>query len=524
MQTDVFMWTDSHYQTMKYIKREDNKMTYSGTCGLNLNWMLKDGTLTISGTGEMYDFKGGPWEDRDLAPWHDYDIIRVEIQYGVTSIGEGAFYNCTHLTSIKIPDSVTIIFENAFFGCSSLMSITFPAGVEVLCSAFNGCSELIRFNVEDGNENYSGMEGVLFSIDKRRLIQCPPGYPGNYTIPEGVTEIDDYAFEECSKLVSVTFPASVKKIGENVFYGCSANLIIRAANRSYAEDWYNKRKKEVKWDTHMEPSVKDGKLRMIEVETRSNNGRFGTDMFGRRTGLSNAEIGIGHNAHTSINFFNRQEYSIKCIFQHMGDSDCQSYEEIRQNKDGTDQLLRYMHSLYTDFEWIDIDQSLGGRGIRMQLLQNRLLGDLRKDQTIVRNGITWGRIDSYPWLIEYEGTEGDLDVLTEYQSLVKEGFLKNRVCDWVNIAPLAFCGCWTLETVRLPEKVASIQEYAFENCISLKAVYLFSVQNDGISPDAFEGCPDDLTFFLETKGSHKTVVEYAEKQGYHISFTMDDSR
>lgn len=89
--------------------------TYSGTCGENLTWMLEDGILVISGSGEMDDYKiyNSRYQEYELiaTPWDAYkaDIIVVFVGEGVTSIGHGAFFNCNGLTSITIPNSVTTI-------------------------------------------------------------------------------------------------------------------------------------------------------------------------------------------------------------------------------------------------------------------------------------------------------------------------------------------------------------------------------------------------------------------------------
>ena len=101
----------------------------SGKCGSNLTWTLdSEGTLTISGTGEMGDYD--LIYDKTSAPWGKYysSITSVVINDGVTSIGYGAFGNCSSLTSVTIPDSVTTIGDYAFNNCENLTSVTIGRG------------------------------------------------------------------------------------------------------------------------------------------------------------------------------------------------------------------------------------------------------------------------------------------------------------------------------------------------------------------------------------------------------------
>ena len=90
----------------------------SGKCGTNLTWKLdSEGTLTISGTGDMKNFG---WNSEgtqySYAPWYDVcsSVKEVVIKSGVTSIGENAFYNHYNLTSVTIPKTVTKIGRSAF--------------------------------------------------------------------------------------------------------------------------------------------------------------------------------------------------------------------------------------------------------------------------------------------------------------------------------------------------------------------------------------------------------------------------
>ena len=119
----------------------------------------------------------------------------------VTSIGKSAFFFCTGLTSVTIPDSVTSIGDCAFKGCKGLTSITIGNGVASIGKdAFYSCT---------------GLTSV--------------------TIPDSVTSIGSYAFYSCRKLTSVVIPDSVTSIGTSAFSDC-AKLTLRAPAGSYAEE------------------------------------------------------------------------------------------------------------------------------------------------------------------------------------------------------------------------------------------------------------------------------------------------
>ena len=156
--------------------------------------------------------------------WNCTSLKSVTIPGSVTSIGEYAFDGCTRLASVTIPDSVTSIGYGAFYECTSLANITIPSSVTSIGDyAFYNCTSLKSIEVSDNNENYSSVDGVLFNKDKSKLITYPASKADSeYAIPNSVTSIDYYAFENCTSLTSVTIPNSVTSIGDNAFENCTS--------------------------------------------------------------------------------------------------------------------------------------------------------------------------------------------------------------------------------------------------------------------------------------------------------------
>ena len=134
--------------------------------------------------------------------------------YSVTSIGSFAFYECSSLTSVTIPNSVTSIGNKAFEDCSSLTSITIPNSVTSIgSSAFSGCSGLTSITIPNS----------VTSIGYGAFYECS-GLT-SVTIPNSVTSIGSFAFQHCYSLTSVTIPNSVTSIGDRAFEYCSLTSV-----------------------------------------------------------------------------------------------------------------------------------------------------------------------------------------------------------------------------------------------------------------------------------------------------------
>jgi hypothetical protein len=127
----------------------------------------------------------------------------------VTTICNHAFYRCSSLTGITIPDGVTTIGEHAFEDCSSLTAITIPDSVTMIGEdAFRGCSSITAITIPDRVTTIS--DGAFYECSSLTAI----------TIPDGVTTICAHAFEGCSSLTAITIPDGVKEIGHSAFRNC----------------------------------------------------------------------------------------------------------------------------------------------------------------------------------------------------------------------------------------------------------------------------------------------------------------
>ena len=245
----------------------------SGQCGENLTWSLEEGVLTVSGTGDMYNY-----EKYAESPWNNYkdtiksavikegvtsisnksfadcvNLISVTIPNSVTRIGYAAFESCENLTEVTIPDGITGIETDTFFGCKKLVSVIIPEGtVNIGKRAFDYCTSLEEITIPESVENIGayafGMTPWLEAkqaedplvivndilIDAQKAegdvvvpagVKCIASSSFSYNaeltsvkIPESTETINDYAFEFCENLTAVTLPVNLKTVGRGIFF------------------------------------------------------------------------------------------------------------------------------------------------------------------------------------------------------------------------------------------------------------------------------------------------------------------
>ena len=256
-------------------------------CGDDLYWEYADGVLTITGTGDMYDYAA----DTDV-PWYDVrgDIKTVSLPDAMTKIGDYAFYKCTEVTSINMPTTLTAIGEKAFAQDTKLAcEIILPASMTTIASrAFFNCKAVPAFHVEATTPptvqtdafdyttapihvpcGYGHVYGKHTQWGMLNLKMCEllqdnvyyypidghtaraVTYHSNPTdtivipsavvidgMPRTVTEVADFAFTDCANLPAISFNEGLEYIGERAFvrcYGLHGTIVLPATLETIGE-------------------------------------------------------------------------------------------------------------------------------------------------------------------------------------------------------------------------------------------------------------------------------------------------
>ena len=221
-----------------------------GSCGENLTWVFTaaDSTLTITGTGDMYNYPedtqssdgGGTTPNQEpvmMAPWMEQELMfaiyHIQLPAGLTSIGSYAFYYLTNVDAVDIPSSVSRIGAHAFDQCGQMTTCTVAeSGItEIGDYAFNECVQLLSFDIPTTVTTIG--EAAFRSCSQLRVVHIPAGVttiqPSTFyacqqltafTMEEGVQTIGEFAFNACKRLTKVNLPSTVTSIGDNAFQYC----------------------------------------------------------------------------------------------------------------------------------------------------------------------------------------------------------------------------------------------------------------------------------------------------------------
>ena len=457
--------------------------TISGACGENLTWSYNTSTytLTISGTGEMYDYgyNNHPWKS------YEYSIRYVVVNNGVTTIGEYAFAYCNNLIKVTIGDSVTTIGERAFHSCDSLTSVTIPDSVTTIGSyAFEDCTNIKNVFINDVaawcNITFGGKlsnpliyGGCLF-LNGDKVIDL--------VITDGVTKINGYAFSGCSSLTSVTIPDSVKTIGEYAFYSCDSltNITIPDGVATIGNYVF------YSCDSLTSVTIPDS------VTTIGEYAFYSCDSLTSVT-IPDSVITIGERAFYNTGYYNDNnnwENDILYINNHLIDAKT-SISGDYEIKEGTITIDYWAFSSCDSLTSVTIPDSVITIGesafYSCDSLTSVTIGD--SVTTIGDSVTTIGNYAFEDCTSLTSVTIGDsVTTIGDYAFRDCDSLISVAIGDSVTIiGNSAFSGCTSLTSVTIPDSLKTIGSNAFYNCIGIEDITIGDSVTS-IGAYAFEKC------------------------------------
>ena len=373
------------------------------------------------------------------------NLTSITIPDNVTSIGSMAFHRCSKLTSIKIPEGMISISDHTFAYCKSLSSITIPDSVTSIgTSAFVGCSSLTSIMIPKGvtrieGDTFEDCSNLISIIIPERVTSIGRGAfyncrsLTNIKIPENVVDIGDMAFQECTGLTSIIIPEGVTSISNQVFYDCNrlSSITIPEGVTSIGNNaFYNCRN-------------------LTSIIIPENVVNIGAGAFNNCSGLTSIIIPEGVTRIESSTFDGCSKLISITIPEgvtyigYAAFSRCSSLTSITIPEGVTD-IRNYAFYKCSSLTSITIPEGVTSIG------DNAFSGCWNLTSIIIPEGVT---------------SIGN-NAFSDCSSLTSITIPKSVT----SIGNSAFSGCWNLTSIIIPEGVTSISNNAFSDCSSLTSI------------------------------------------------------
>ena len=465
------------------IERKEN-FTASGNCGKNITWTLDvDGTLTISGTGEMPLYYNYP-------EWHDYaeDVKAVIIDPRITTIGDYAFDGCTNLSGITIPDGVTKVGYWAFGDCKNLQDVVIPTGVtEIGDYAFADCKSFTDIVIPAGVTEI-GM-GIFSNCTSLKSVE----------LPDGVTRIGEQAFMECSALRNITIPSEVKSIGVHAFSGSALTSITLPDGVEEIGDapFFECRQ--------LKNVVIGGKLTSIGVSVF-----YGCDSLESIT-MPNTVTTIGEKAFYCCD-------SLKHI----------TVFDAAEKKDNDGVIGKEAFYGCKNLEEITIPDGVASIG------EYAFAGCQKLTEVVIPDSVTSIGKSAFHWcdnltkVVLPAGITEVPEAMFCFDYKLTEAVIPETV---TSIGSFAFADCQSLTSINIPNGVTSIGEETFRKCESLTDVYydgtkeqwqaisIDSTENDALLNATIHCTDGDITPETDSTNAISFGTTTQSSETYHALFS-----
>ena len=455
-------------------------------------------------------------------------ITSVEIPNFVQNIDENAFMNCTQLSAVIIHTNEDIpleIMDRAFYGCSSLTSVTFPRNAQI--KAFgeyvfdrtpipDGDGFVIVGNVliaYNGSDREITVPANVTYIATDAFKDCGQIVSVNFAQGSRLETVDSFAFLNCIGIQSISFPATIRQIFENAFYGCdylycvkyatreenvsvSENAYYQAGgyyNETIVEEFSDSSKGEINYHIEISTVRKEGLAFVEALDSGEYNEYITTNnriigWFYDKAHINEAIFPLRLAAGQTLDLYARivdEGYVSGGLVYSRNDEG--TYTVIGYT--GTDMNV-IMPERYMSAEVVGIaENAFGERVVEISMPHRLNMTTSRYVSQIVSIGI-----DAFTQTALYKKTAGDFviydNILIGYKgdahtviipdsvSILADGVFKNNksieyvvLPSTISRIPLeAFSGCSSLKKVVLGEGVSVVEEKAFYDCAQLQDI------------------------------------------------------